>query len=86
MAGTGEATWADVAEATFAIAAQRGWPCPNVRRIATVDYPTAARRPANSRLNTTKFASDYGFSLPEWTRSLPVCVQRLLDAPSNLES
>jgi dTDP-4-dehydrorhamnose reductase len=79
MAGSGEASWADLAEATFAIAARRGRPRPKVRRIATADYPTPARRPANSRLDTTKFASVYGFSLPEWTQSLPVCVERLLD-------
>lgn len=86
MAGTGEASWADLAEATFAIAARHGRPRPNVRRIATADYPTAARRPANSRLDTTKFASVFGFSLPEWTQSLPVCVERLLDVPLSLES
>jgi dTDP-4-dehydrorhamnose reductase len=81
MAGTGEASWADLAEATFTIAARRGWPRPKLRRIVTADYPTPARRPANSRLDTTKFASVFGFSLPEWTQSLPVCVERLLDAP-----
>ena len=27
-----------------------------------------------------KIAPVYGFSLPEWTQSLPVCVERWLDA------
>jgi len=86
MAGAGEASWADLAEATFAIAARRGWPRPKLRRIATADHPTAARRPDNSRLDTAKFASVYGFSLPEWTKSLPACVERLLDAALSSES
>ncbi len=86
LAGAGEASWADLAEATFATAARRGWPRPKLRRIVTADYPTAARRPANSRLDTTKFASVYGFSLPEWRKSLPACVERLLDAPTSLEN
>jgi dTDP-4-dehydrorhamnose reductase len=79
LASAGEASWADVAEATFAILARRGLPRPKVRRIATVDYPTPARRPANSRLDSSKFASVYGISLPPWTQSLPECVERLLD-------
>ncbi len=86
MAGAGEASWADLAEAIFELVARHGRPRPELRRIATADYPTAARRPANSRLDTAKFFSVYGFSLPEWTISLPACVERLLDAPSSLES
>lgn len=83
IVGSGEATWADLAEATFEAAARRGRARPNVRRIASADYPTPARRPANSRLDTTKFASVYGFSLPEWTESLRECVERLLaEAPA----
>jgi dTDP-4-dehydrorhamnose reductase len=54
-------------------------PRPKVRRIATVEYPTPARRPANSRLDSSKFASVYGISIPPWTQSLPECVERLLD-------
>ncbi len=81
VAGAGEATWADLAEAIFAIAARHGRARPKLRRIATADYPTVARRPANSRLDTAKFAAAYGFSLAEWTQSLPVCVERLLGAP-----
>ncbi|THD43511.1 MAG: dTDP-4-dehydrorhamnose reductase [Bradyrhizobium sp.] len=78
LAGTGEASWADVAEATFAAAARLGRRPVKVKRIASAEYPTAAPRPRNSRLNTSKFAAAYGFSLPEWTQSLPVCVERSL--------
>ena len=37
-------------------------------------------------LDTAKFASTYGFSPPERTKSLPVGVERLLDAPWRSES
>ena len=54
MTGSGEATWADFAEAVFAEAHARGRRLTRVKRIATADYPTPARRPANSRLDNAK--------------------------------
>ena len=45
MTGSGEATWADFAEAVFENARARGRRLTRVKRIATADYPTAARRP-----------------------------------------
>ncbi len=78
MTGQGEATWADVAEATFAAAELHGRNPVRVRRIGTVDYPTPAKRPANSRLDNAKLSRTYGVVLPEWRRSLSDCVDRLL--------
>jgi dTDP-4-dehydrorhamnose reductase len=77
MAGTGEATWADLAEAIFTDAAALGRRPVAVRRIATVDYPTPARRPANSRLDAGKLARSYGVVLPCWRASVRACVARL---------
>jgi hypothetical protein len=37
-------------------------------------------------LGPPKFASAYGFSRPEWTKSPPVCVERWLGAPWRSES
>jgi len=37
-------------------------------------------------LDAPKFASAYGFSPPERTKSLPDCVERLLDVPRRLEN
>ncbi len=78
MTGQGEATWADVAEATFAAAERHGCKPARVRRIGTLDYPTPAKRPANSRLDNDKLSRTYGVVLPEWRRSLSDCVDRLL--------
>src|SRR5271154_278533 len=78
MTGSGEGTWADFAEAVFHEAAARGRRLTHVRRIATADYPTPARRPANSRLDNEKLTRVYGFGLPEWRRSVAACCARLL--------
>ena len=78
MTGSGEATWADFAEAVFHEAAARGRRVTRVKRIATADYPTPARRPANSRLDNEKLARVYGFRLPEWRHSAAACCDRLL--------
>lgn len=80
LTGNGEASWADVAEATFAAAERCGRAPVRVRRIATADYPTPARRPANSRLDNARLAERYGLALPNWRPSLEGCVTRLLRA------
>jgi len=78
MTAAGEAVWADVAEAIFAEQVRLGGKPVAVKRIATVDYPTPARRPANSRLDSTKLAVTHGVSMPQWQDSLSACVGRLL--------
>jgi dTDP-4-dehydrorhamnose reductase len=78
MTGSGEATWADLAETVFHQAAARGRRLTHVRRIATADYPTPARRPANSRLDNEKLARVYGVRLQEWRQSVEGCCDRLL--------
>ena len=78
MTGSGEATWADFAESIFQEAAARGRRATRVKRIATADYPTPARRPANSRLDNEKLGRVYGLRLPEWRQSVAACCARLL--------
>ena len=80
LTGQGEAVWADVAEAVFARSAALGGPSARVKRIGTADYPTPARRPANSRLSGDKLARVYGILLPQWRASVDACVERLLRA------
>ena len=48
------------------------------RDSATADYPTAARRPANSRLDNEKLRLAYGVALPPWRVSLAACCARLI--------
>jgi dTDP-4-dehydrorhamnose reductase len=76
-AGTGETTWCGLAREIFAIAAARGRPSPVVTPIATTDYPTPARRPANSRLDCSKLASTFGIALPDWRDGARRSVEQL---------
>ncbi|NCO87106.1 MAG: dTDP-4-dehydrorhamnose reductase [Rhodobacterales bacterium] len=66
FAGAPDVTWAGFARAIFA---QAGLPVA-VRDIATADYPTPARRPANSRLDCASLAADYGIARPDWREGL----------------
>jgi dTDP-4-dehydrorhamnose reductase len=74
----GEATWHELAEAVFARAATHGRPFPKVTAITTADYPTPARRPANSRLVTTKIERDFGVSPRLWREAIDSIVDQLL--------
>ncbi|HUO53924.1 MAG TPA: dTDP-4-dehydrorhamnose reductase [Rhodoblastus sp.] len=78
MTGAGEASWADFAEAVFAEAERFGRTPVKVKRITTADYPTPARRPANSRLDNGKLRGAYSLALPAWGPSAAHCVERLL--------
>ncbi len=74
LAGTGAATWHEVAVETMR-AAGRTIP---VDAIATADYPTPAKRPANSVLETAKITATYGIRLPPGQDGVQRCVARLL--------
>ena len=78
MSGAGEASWASFAEAIFASSGSFGGPFAHVRPIMTAQYPTPAKRPANSRLDCRKLAVAHGVRLPSWQDSLPGVVERLV--------
>ena len=69
-AGTGSTSWHGFARAIFAEAARHGRPEPTVSAITTAEYPTPAKRPANSRLDCTKLDRIFGVKLPAWQPSL----------------
>lgn len=73
----GEATWCDLAREIFALSAALGGPSPEVAAIATADYPTPARRPANSRLSTDKIGADYGIRPRHWQAAIRDIVDEL---------
>lgn len=77
MVAEGETSWAGFAEAIFAASAKREGPEAKVTRITTADYPTPARRPANSRLDTTRFVETFGYRLPAWEAAVERCLDAL---------
>ncbi len=48
-----------------------------IRAIATADYPTPARRPANSRLDCRRLENDFGLHMPDWQPYLERMLQLL---------
>jgi dTDP-4-dehydrorhamnose reductase len=75
FAGAPPVTWADFAEAI--LAASRLERKPQVERITTADYPTPARRPANSVLDCTRIADVYGIAQPDWRAGLAEVLKEL---------
>ena len=85
MTGQGEGSWADFAEHIFATSAAAGGPTASVRRISTADYPTPARRPANSRLDSSKLREIHKVQLPNWQTSMEEVVRRLVEEQGQTE-
>jgi len=78
LAGGGEANWHQFAEAIIAGSARRGGRLIPVEPIPTADYPTPAKRPADSRLDCGKLERVHGVALPDWHAALERCLDRLV--------
>lgn len=80
LAPAGETTWYDYAQFIFAQARQSGinLAIQRVTPIATSAYPTPARRPLNSRLNTQKLKHTFKLHLPEWQQGVTQVIQEIL--------
>jgi len=76
-AAAGDTTWAGFAQAIVAAGARLGVPQVPVVAISTAEYPTPARRPANSRLDCGKLARTFGVRLPPWQQGLEACIAEL---------
>ena len=74
--GAGSTSWFGFAEAIFALAPWQGSP-PRLIAIPTSEYPTPARRPANSVLDCQKFARLYGIRARPWRESLARCLNKI---------
>lgn len=81
MTGGDHTNWADFATEIFALSRAAGGPSADVVPIPSSDYPTPARRPANSRLDTGRLAAVHQIRLPHWRQSLKPCIERLLAQP-----
>ncbi len=77
LSGPDDASWADLAAEIFALSTRRGGPTARVRPITTADYPTLARRPANSRLDGGKIEAALAWRGRPWRESLAVCMNEM---------
>lgn len=78
--GAEPTSWHGFAQAIFAEAARHGRPVPVVHPIATADYPTPAKRPANSVLACDRYLALPGAVLPDWRIGLARAVDSLIKA------
>lgn len=75
--GSGETTWFGFASAAVEMLERREPEAKlaRIEAISTAEYPTPARRPANSRLNCAKLERTFGWRMMDWRESL----QRVMD-------
>lgn len=70
MTAAGETSWHGFAQAIATVSGSAS----RVTPITSSDYPTPARRPANSRLDNGKLRRDFGITLPGWEKQLALCM------------
>ncbi|MFN6933562.1 MAG: dTDP-4-dehydrorhamnose reductase [Tsuneonella sp.] len=75
-ANRGYASWHEVAQHVLA-SAGGALAETVVDPITTADYPTPARRPSNSRLDTSSLSRDFGIEMPGWRDSIGAIVAEL---------
>lgn len=68
LVAAGTTSWYDYASFVFDEARKAGMnlALTQLHKVPTSAYPTPAQRPANSRLNTSKFQKQFNLVLPEW--------------------
>lgn len=84
LVASNETTWYDYAALVFDEARKAGikLAIEKLNAVPTKDYPTPARRPHNSRLNTEKFQANFGLVLPSWDIGVKRMLAELFSAKS----
>jgi len=77
----GVSTWHGFASRVVAVAAPLTGRNPRVTPISTAEYPTAAKRPANSCLDCRSFVQRFGLAPRHWTESVDATTRALIGAP-----
>ncbi|MBS0150349.1 MAG: dTDP-4-dehydrorhamnose reductase [Nitrospira sp.] len=85
LAASGETNWHEYARVVVSEALSAGRPlklAPDaLRAISSSEYPTPAKRPANSRLDTGKLRRTFGLELPDWQQGVRYVLQQILREP-----
>lgn len=82
VVASGECSWHEFAMAIVGDALVAGLltKAPKLIGISSRDYPTKAKRPPYSRLDTSKLARDFGFRLPDWRVGVREVIGELAEA------
>ena len=78
VCGDGQTSWHGFAKAIFERAAGAGLKVPKLTAIPTTDYPTPARRPASTVLDTTKIRTGVGYQPRSWAAALDEALPRII--------
>ena len=82
LAASGVTTWHAYAKYIIAYANAQGlsgrFGEDAVRGVSTAEYPTAAQRPANSRLDCSKLQDALNIRLPDWEHGVEQVIHRLI--------
>lgn len=82
VAAAGETTWNGYARLVVGKAQQLGEKLKaspeTVDKVPTSAFPTPARRPHNSRLDTARFRAAFGMALPHWEQGVTRMLQEIL--------
>lgn len=78
FSNAGVVTWAGFAREIFVQSAARGGAKADVEGISTTDYPTPAKRPANSLLSHKAIMRDYGINPAKWQNALGHILDELI--------
>ena len=73
FAGAPDVSWAVFAEEIFAQIQNKTF----VQKILTINYPTPAKRPLNSRLDCTRLENDFQIARPDWKAELELVLKDL---------
>lgn len=81
LAASGECSWFDYASFIFDLAKEKGQPLAikKLNAIETKVYPTPAKRPLNSRLNTTKLQTNFKIHLPDWKLGVAQVLEEIIE-------
>lgn len=84
LVASGTTTWHDYAALVFEEARKAGIELSlnKLNAVPTSAYPTPAKRPANSRLNTEKFQRNFGLTLPSWEKGVKRMLEELFTTTS----
>lgn len=80
LAAQGATSWFGYAQYIFTVARSRGamLKIQQLSPIATSQYPTAAKRPLNSRLNTQKLQHTFDIHLPNWELGVEKVIREIV--------
>jgi len=81
LAAGGETSWHGYASFVIEQARKLGatLKAGEIAPIGTRDYPTAAARPLNSRLDTSRLRERFGLALPDWRDGVARMLREILD-------